>query len=93
LADALVLGASTERCRGSSPLSCIFAMEQKIHRRGRRGRRERNNLPQMGHDSTELVEVRFTQMKHRICFCFFLCVHLCPMAKNFFSMLSVVNKS
>ena len=23
LADALVLGASTERCRGSSPLSCI----------------------------------------------------------------------
>ncbi len=24
MADALVLGASTERCRGSSPLSCIF---------------------------------------------------------------------
>ena len=23
LADALVLGASTERCRGSSPLSCM----------------------------------------------------------------------
>ena len=24
LADALVLGASTERCRGSSPLSCMM---------------------------------------------------------------------
>src|SRR2546423_4196499 len=28
LADALVLGASTERCRGSSPLSCIAANDQ-----------------------------------------------------------------
>src|SRR5438045_3060549 len=28
LADALVLGASTERCRGSSPLSCTAASDQ-----------------------------------------------------------------
>ena len=29
MADALVLGASTERCRGSSPLSCIASERRK----------------------------------------------------------------
>lgn len=30
MADALVLGASTERCRGSSPLSCNFAAKKDL---------------------------------------------------------------